>query len=418
MVTSQDRFKLTVVAMEFWAAWAWCVTMTNSNPLEGISFGVWLACSLALLPSRLKDWRAAATSAPIALFIGLCLFRFLSVTWGPEGVRPMSQLSRFIILPLMLWPLAASWLRLANAFIVGCIVAAVILLVRNIQIDGTRTYTDLLTHGKDIGMMCACFAQAFGLLLALGPFSVAGPLTRRLPLLALIGSAMVLCGQRTAALACCAALAALTIVNLVPGRSARHQAINPWKVIAAGALVVMTMVITNPRSREMAALWAQPSASTGARLSGDRMPLARGAMIIWLSHPIVGVGAGGFQPAFAQICRESPERLGISADRAEAFALLATAHNALMDELACRGVVGGLLLCGLLWTVAMASLRHDAPMSLAVGLAIWLAFSVTDGATSRGTHIAVLAVLATAAAQLRQSTPNAAATQVPTPTTS
>jgi hypothetical protein len=213
-------------------------------------------------------------------------------------------------------------------------------------------------------------------------------------------------------------LAALTIVNLVPGRSARHQAINPWKVIAAGALVVMTMVITNPRSREMAALWAQPSASTGARLSGDRMPLARGAMIIWLSHPIVGVGAGGFQPAFAQICRESPERLGISADRAEAFALLATAHNALMDELACRGVVGGLLLCGLLWTVAMASLRHDAPMSLAVGLAIWLAFSVTDGATSRGTHIAVLAVLATAAAQLRQSTPNAAATQVPTPTTS
>jgi hypothetical protein len=168
----------------------------------------------------------------------------------------------------------------------------------------------------------------------------------------------------------------------------------------------------------MAALWAQPSASTGARLSGDRMPLARGAMIIWLSHPIVGAGAGGFQPAFARICRESPERLGISSDRVEDFANLATAHNALMDELACRGVVGGLLLCGLLWTVAMASLRRDAPMCLAIGLAIWLAFSVTDGATSRGTHVAVLAVLATAAARLGQSIPSAAETQVPLPTPS
>jgi hypothetical protein len=55
MVTGQERFKHTVVAMEFWAAWAWFAAMPNSNPLEGISFGVWLACSLALLPSRLKD---------------------------------------------------------------------------------------------------------------------------------------------------------------------------------------------------------------------------------------------------------------------------------------------------------------------------------------------------------------------------
>jgi hypothetical protein len=391
--------------VERWACFAWFAALPNSNSLEAISFSVWLAASASLLPTRRSAVASLLRSTPFVLFASMCLLRFASVAWSDAEVRPLSQLSRFLLLPLMLGPLVGSWPLLLGGFIGGTCTCAVVLIARNVRLEETRTYVELITHGKDIGMMCACFAQAFGVLLCLGPALWCRHAAMRLLAFGLIVAGMLLCGQRTAILATTAGLVAYLLMLIASGAIWSHQ--RRRHAVSAGIALaaVLVLLVSNPRTRDWVArrfapLDQQAGLLADGGLAADRGPLLRAAFIIWSNHPLLGAGADSFQPEFASLCKESPERLGLTPERASGFSTLTTSHNGLGDELACRGVLGGLIYVSLVASIVWATLRRPSSLALGVAMAIWLAFSLTDAVTLRGTHLAILAVIVTAAAAL------------------
>jgi len=398
-------FQAAARHVERWACFAWFAALPNSNSLEAISFSVWLAASVSLLPSRLNALASLVRSAPFVLFASMCLLRFASVAWSDAEVQPLSQLSRFLLLPLMLGPLVGSWPLLLGGFIGGACACAIILIVRNVRFEGTRTYVELITHGKDIGMMCVCFVQAFGVVLCLAPALWCRHAVMRLLAFGLTVAGVLLCGQRTAILGTTAGLAAYLLMLIsrgsVPSGERRRHGVSAGLALAA----VLVLLVSNPRTREWATRWAasfdQPATLLADKgLADDRGPLLRAAFIIWSDHPLLGAGAGSFQPELASLCKQSPERLGLTPERASGFSTLTTSHNGLGDELACRGVLGGLIYVSLVASILWAALRRPGSVALGVSLAIWLAFSLTDAVTLRGTHLAILAVIVTAAATI------------------
>jgi hypothetical protein len=398
-------FHATARQVERWACFARFAALPNSNSLEAISFSVWLAASVSLLPTRRSEVASLLRSTPFVLFVSMCLLRFASVAWSDADVKPLSQVSRFLLLPLMLSPLVCSWPLLLGGFIGGTSACAIVLIARNVRFEETRTYSDLITHGKDIGMMCACFAQAFGVVLCLGSALWCWHAVMRLLAFGLIVAGMLLCGQRTAILATTAALVAYLLMLIASGATRSHQ--RRQRALSAGIALaaVLVLMVSNPRTREWAARWVasidqQPGMLADKGLADDRGPLLRAAFIIWWDHPLLGAGAASFQPELASLCTDSPERLGLTPKRARAFSEATTAHNGLGDELACRGVLGGLIYIGLVASIVWAALRRPGSVALGVSMAVWLAFSLTDAVTLRGTHLAILAVIVTAAAAI------------------
>ena len=389
--------------VERWACFAWFAALPNSNSLEAISFSVWLASSVSLLPTRRSAVASLLRSTPFVLFASMCLLRFASVAWSDAEVQPLSQLSRFLLLPLMLVPLVGSWPLLIGGFIGGACAGAIILIVRNVRLEETRTYVELITHGKDIGMMCACFAQAFGVVICLGPVLWCRHVALQLLAAALALTGMILCGQRTAILATTAGLVAYLLMLIASGAIRSHQ--RRQHAVSAGIALaaVLVLLVSNPRTRDWVArrfapLDQQAGLLADGGLAADRGPLLRAAFIIWRDHPLLGAGAGSFQPEVASLCKESPDRLGLTPERASGFSTLTTSHNGLGDELACRGALGGLIYVSLVASIVWAALRRPSSLALGVAIAVWLAFSLTDAVTLRGTHLAILAVIVTAAA--------------------
>lgn len=344
-------------------------------------------------------------STPFVLFASMCLLRFVSVAWSDAEIEPLSQLSRFLLLPLMLSPLVASWPLLLGGFIGGACASATILIARNVRFEGIRTYVELITHGKEIGMMCVCFAQAFGVVLCLAPALWCRHAVMQLLAFGLIVAGMLLCGQRTAILATTAGLAAYLFMLIsrgsVPSGKRWQRGVSAGLALTA----VLVLLVSNPRTREWATRWLsafdqQAGLLADEGLADDRGPLLRAAFIIWSDHPLLGAGAGGFQPELSLLCKNSPGRIGLSPEQARSFSSLTTSHNGLGDELACRGVLGGLIYVSLVASIVWAALRRQGSVALGVSMAIWLAFSLTDAVTLRGTHLAILSVIVTAAAAI------------------
>jgi len=410
MSDSHSR-RTTIQQVEYCASVAWFIALSNSNVLESISFGIWLGAGLVLLPSRLVEFQGLARSSAFLLFTALCLLRPASVAWSDSEVALLSQWTRFMLLPIMLWPLRKQWKPLLGGFLGGACASAAILAIRNIGTNGFRSYMDLTTHGKDIGMMCACFAQAFGLLVSLGSALWCRRTIVRIAAAIAIVAGMLLCGQRSAVLASGAALGASVLLLIPCGALRRGQWWRQLAPVTLGLVCLVALVVANPRSRDLASrwltVWQAPTPLLGDEgLADDRGPLLRGALIIWRDHPWFGAGAASFETEFGLLCNESSDRLGLTPERAKGFIGLTTCHNGLADELACRGLAGGLLLIALMLSIARSSCRRTGTTALGVGLAVWLAFSMTDAVTLRGTHLAILAVLVTAAAALSDPASN------------
>lgn len=305
----------------------------------------------------------------------------------------------------MLGPIVGSWRLLLSGFLGGACLSSVILISRNVTLDGVRTYVGLVTHGKDVGMMCACFAQAFGALLSLGPALWPRRTLLRLSMFGLVVLGMVLCGQRTALLAVAAGLMGYLIMLISSKAIPLDQRRRHFGQVGLGIAALAVLLSMNPRAREWAGRWFSQSGQQSGLLADegladDRGPLLRAALIIWSDHLVFGAGAGSFQSELKAICIRSPERIGLSPERAMSFSKLTTCHNGLGDELACRGILGGLIYIMLMASIVWAAVRRPGGVALGVAISIWLAFSLTDAVTLRGTHLAILGVMVAAAASL------------------
>jgi O-antigen ligase len=111
--------------------------------------------------------------------------------------------------------------------------------------------------------------------------------------------------------------------------------------------------------------------------TGMRIAMWRWAAAEWRTHPVLGVGAGGYQPWVRVRTAEDAERLGAPAGAIPG--VHAHAHSTYMHTLATLGAVGFVLFMGLLIVAVVAGMR--APPAGASGgrLRDWLAMGPALG---------------------------------------
>jgi O-antigen ligase len=124
---------------------------------------------------------------------------------------------------------------------------------------------------------------------------------------------------------------------------------------------------------------------------------------IWRSHPIIGAGTRSWGREFPPIVNAEHERLGVPAAPATiaAIAKLPGAHNAYLEELAERGIVGFLLLAAVLVLSARTLWRQcpavDAVMASAL-LAAWMTAALAESQSSQGVPTLLLCFVVARAA--------------------
>ena len=397
----EGRWQQFLRSAHLWVGCLWAIGMSNSNALESIGFGLLVAVTIARWPLLWREWGEVCRQPITWAFTGLLLWRWIAVLWadGAHYEFP-AEFERMTVLPWLLWPLRDRAKELVTAFVTGAMLSVLILAARNVSWSGFATYTSARTHGKETGMMGVCFAQALLLTLTLPRDWIrTGSVVRGIAA-AVLTSGLVLAGQRTGLVA----VAAVTPIALLLAVIQRRAEPARVLVIALFLLVaVPTGLWSSPRVVSTIEVWVgfSDAQTLDERLeegSGYRWQLALGAIKIWKSSPIVGVGTGGFRKHWGDLCDERPQDFDMSPKQARTARVLGTSHNGFLDELASRGVIGFGILVALVGAIAVRAIRPSWCAPLACSFLLWLCYSLTDATTGRGTHQAILACIAVAAA--------------------
>jgi O-antigen ligase len=146
---------------------------------------------------------------------------------------------------------------------------------------------------------------------------------------------------------------------------------------------------------------ANDAAQIAYRFTSARSPVWLGAVAIWRSHPIIGAGTRSWGKEFPPIINAEHERFGIPPNKVAAVAKLPGAHNAYLEELAERGIVGFLLLMAVLILSARTLWRQcpavDAVMAAAL-LAAWMTAALAESQSSQGVPTLLLCFVVARAA--------------------
>lgn len=374
---------------------------TSSNAIESIGFGVALVACLARVPRLRHDFATLACQPVVWTFTALLLLIWIGRLWGEFGPKGFSrEFERLMLLPWLLWPLR-SYARVLILVVLGGAVASVLVLTaRNMGSDGFAI-GNVITHGKDLGMLGAAYAAAFVAAATAPDRTVRLGLWLRVVVMAVLVWGMYLLGQRTPQVV--AVISAIFVIVVSPVRP-------EWRRWSA-AMIILTMVvvafIARPPSKLSTSLALARSAGDRAlsdaelaQMTSHRYQLAAAALEIWRDHPWFGSGTGSFKEELTRIVADDPASIALPKEQAATFAQLTTAHNGFLDELACRGVVGLGLLVACLALIARAALRPPGNLVLAASLLAWCLFSFANATTQRGTFQIMLAAMVTCAAAI------------------
>ncbi len=387
-----------------WIAACWLVALPNSNSAEGILFAALCVVSLLRWRELTSDWEELWRAPPVKWFIALLGLQWASLAWGPAVVTDLlTEFPRTVFIPFLIWPARDRWPLLVKGFLFGSLIAAAVVIARTGYTRGLVSPGLIEQHGKDLGMYGAAWAAAAALVLALPNAPLSLGWMSRVAIAGTVITAIWLGGQRTPLLAAGAA----ALVVLVGGWTSRARQPGRWWVVLGmcGAIAITGSVFSGKLIKSVTIVSeSEPSSMTDAALaaaSSYRAQLALGALAIWKSSPLVGVGAKGFHPAWKRLCETAPASIRLPPDSATAASPLRTAHNGYLDELACRGVLGLAVLCALLVSIVMAARRSPFALPLTAVMTVWMVLSLANATTKRGTFQAILACLVTAAAVQR-----------------
>jgi O-antigen ligase len=124
-----------------------------------------------------------------------------------------------------------------------------------------------------------------------------------------------------------------------------------WRLWLIGPLLILVVFLSAPGA--ITARFATLS-SSGSELA-TRTDIWRAAEAIWVRHPILGVGVGGFPQAYATV--PIPDKLYLPAT---VFVPPPHAHNLFLNVLAEQGVIGLLALLALVVVAGRTALRMRA----------------------------------------------------------
>lgn len=394
-------------AMHLAAAAAWGFAQSISNAAEGITWGILLAVCVLRIPKAWRCWAFPLRNPLWLALAGWSSWLALSALWSPVAQASVRDHfpDRWLLTPLMLWPvMGRAWVVLA-AIAAGAFVQAGIAIALSWGPSGMARYMSVRS------------ASAFGQLqwqlhcaVALGAAGVRWlPLPGRLASGAGLAAALVVVSRAATRLTALSSLAAMGIVALRPpprtarGRRARLAAVASLVVLVAVAafLPVGVRIRKNAASALRAADGGQAMRLVDS-MTGHRSTLAAAAIDIGSAHPWIGSGRGAFQ---AQLSGWARERQRTHPEQAKVLEPLTTgtvndAHNAFLQSFVDAGIGAAALLAALLAGVLVRlwrASRTDAAAAAALALlsAILLgSFSHPIAAKAPGAILAVCLAVA------------------------
>jgi hypothetical protein len=369
-------------AMHVAAVIAWGVSQTISNAAEGITWGILLAITILRLP---KIWRCFGQPLGDGLWRMLAAWvawTALSVLWGPDfppGEGP-AAFHRWILTPLMLWPvMARPWIPLA-AIAMGGVVQMIVTIVMSKTDGGWHRYqgilspsrfTQLLWHVHCTAVLSVALVRALPWPAA--PLGVVG--------IAVSGFVWYLSSSRMM-------LVATAMGSLVVAVRARPRSrISAWRmagIMAAVAALIAGAVALTPAGTRLASIVRDARSAEGVEqwataISADRYTLVRAATDIALQSPFVGAGRGAFRAGLASWCTTHEASEPRIAKRLAVIraAGLNDAHNVIFQNWADGGIPGAVLITVPIFWLGWRLWRQSAgSLEAAAALGLYMAILV------------------------------------------
>jgi len=364
--------------MHLAAASSWGFAQSISNAAEGITWGILLIVCVLRTP---KTWRCWAVPLRDPLWIGLAAWSTwiaISALWAPTAQDALRDHfpDRWVLTPLMLWPvMGRAWLLLA-AVGAGAFVQAGIAIALSWGPSGMARYMSVRS------------ASAFGQLqwqlhcaVALGAAGLRWlPMPARLASAAGFSAALVVVSRAATRLTALSSVAAIAVIALrPPARSARGRWIRFAVIIGLVGLIAGAAYLPVGVRIRKNALTALRASSDGEvtrlvdSMTGHRSTLAAAAIDIGSAHPWIGNGRGSFRvllPEWVRRRQEArPQDATVLAPLADGT--VNDAHNAFLQSFVDAGIGSAVLLAwlflGILLRLWRAS-RVDAVAAAALAV--------------------------------------------------
>ena len=385
-------------------------TIPFNSELGGVLFGAMIIWYVV----RTVYWRKYLPAGPRLLMLAggfWIAVLAISLLWTSDlrfGQRILWA-QRWILLPIMLWPLLNRWKYLCIAFIAGSELQSITQIIQNIfgTFEGT-TPRGLCDHPRT-----AAAWQATSIVCIITLY-LGGGLRRWAWLLLIIPLvlALVLANSRGGSLAVVSG-SMVAIVVLCLSRKTRPLRLAVVLVMAVTAFSGIFLIQTHLLQRLGFALEATTTAIREGEYSDYRLAWWRSCLRQWQNHPVLGFGVGGTQAAFEEdvmLQRDASRIQGFSSEgdgqpyrnlqgmEIQEFNQPHSVYFQLLVENGLLGIMAGGVLLGTIVVSGIRTSRNSLVGSLGLGvLAVWLTTAAFDSWYAQGQPLALFWLSATLA---------------------
>jgi len=380
----------------------WAFSQGISTSIEGVTWGLLAAVSLLRLPHTQRTISRPLRDPAWLLLAGWQLWLVLSATWAvPGAVEGWSWLRpyRWLITPLLLWPVFASrpWVLL-SAMAAGAVVQTVAILAEAWDGERWSTYTDLdglLGFGSLIWILGTASVIGFGSLAVLRRWGL------------LLGVAVGSIGTIGVLLSASRAMLIGIAISLALLMLRPCGTLRGWRLLAMSLVAIVAVAASGWLSQtpawtrivaEFTTVDGRPVPLLELHSGSHRIGLWVGTWEIILDRPLLGSGRGSFPTrigAWADATLESTDDPG-AARAIRTVGRIQHPHNMLMNTWVEGGIPAVLLLGGGLFLLTRSLWRssaQDAAAATALGL---LAIVLVGAMLNIAEHRAPGALLAVA----------------------
>jgi O-antigen ligase len=349
-------------ALQLLAAMAWCLLGGLGSTAESVGWGVLLAIALIRLPKSWATYRPAIRD-PVWILMGVWwLWGLLSLTWAVPGTDLVEGMHpyRWLLTPLLLWPVAGRPLVLLSCLGIGVFIQTVATLLMSWGPEGLARYTEMrgLTN---VGNLSWDLTVALILATAAIRFATWRELPGGLAMLAVASIAVAHAAFRFSLVTI-----ALSVTVLLARPRTRWRSSGRWMLIAAMISVGVVLFVREDtaaveRTRQELTLlrsmsWGEAVIRAGSSRGGGIVA----AVEFIGQRPWFGGGRASYPVLLeawtSRRAAESPD----DAPLYENIATITNPHNIYLLSWVEGGVVSVLLVTGGLWTLAVRLWRRSA----------------------------------------------------------
>ena len=366
-------------ALQLLAAMAWCLLGGLGSTAESVGWGVLLAIALIRLPKSWATYRPAIRD-PAWILMGVWwLWGLLSLTWAVPGTDLVEGMHpyRWLLTPLLLWPVAGRPLVLLSCLGIGVFVQTVATLLMSWGPDGLGSYSEMRGL-SNLGDLSWQLTIALILAAAVVRFASCRVLPGGLAMLAVASIAVAHAAFRFSLVTI-----ALSSAVLIARPRDRWSSSGRWILIAAmlsvGAVLFIRddAVAVDRTQWELALLRSMPWDQAMIRVGSSRGGGIVASVDFIAERPWIGAGRASYATLVSEWAGQQAAAEPAYADIYRRIAEITNPHNVYLLSWVEGGVVSVLLVTGGLWTLAVRLWRRAAREPImATALAVYCAVLV------------------------------------------